>query len=352
MMLPIPAAPLPPDEIAELLRPLVFEHSALCGHPGFMAYVSGSGTVPGAPPTCSPPASTRTSAAGCCRPAATELELHLMRWMAERFGLPTGLRRADDERRRGVELDGAEGGPRRARAGRRAPRRHRRAGSRLYTSQEAHATIAEAADMLGLGERAVRKIPTDEGFRMRVDDAGARDRGRHRGGPAAVRRRRHAPAPPPPGAIDPLAGRSPTSASSTTSGATSMPPTAARRCSRPRCGRCCAASSGPTRSHSIPTNGCTRRSPAPASGARRPAGSGRLRIDAAYVCEDAEMLARGVNIGELGRNGRARSSRSRCGCRWPPTALRRTPAGSPTTSSSPGTSTIAAEHHELESMAR
>jgi glutamate/tyrosine decarboxylase-like PLP-dependent enzyme len=40
----------------------------------------------------------------------------------------------------------------------------------LYASQEAHATIAEAADVLGLGERAVRAIPTDEGYRMRPDE--------------------------------------------------------------------------------------------------------------------------------------------------------------------------------------
>src|SRR6185437_16204742 len=39
----------------------------------------------------------------------------------------------------------------------------------LYTSEEAHATIAEAADLLGLGERAARAIPTDGHFRMRID---------------------------------------------------------------------------------------------------------------------------------------------------------------------------------------
>ena len=48
MNLPIPEQPLPAAEIARLLRPLIFDHSALCGHPGFLAYISGSGTVPGA----------------------------------------------------------------------------------------------------------------------------------------------------------------------------------------------------------------------------------------------------------------------------------------------------------------
>ena len=46
--LPIRPEPLSVAELAALLRPLVMEQSTLCGHPGFMAYVSGSGTVPGA----------------------------------------------------------------------------------------------------------------------------------------------------------------------------------------------------------------------------------------------------------------------------------------------------------------
>ena len=170
MMLPIPAAPLPPDEIAALLRPLVFEHSALCGHPGFLAYVSGSGTVPGAAADLLAAGLNPNVGGWSLSPGATELELHLMRWMAERFGLPTGagglmtsggaasnftaLKAARDARAPGdVRADGIDG-----------------LGLVLYTSQEAHATIAEAADMMGMGERAVRSIPTDEGFRMRADD--------------------------------------------------------------------------------------------------------------------------------------------------------------------------------------
>jgi len=38
MALPVPEQPLAVAELADLLRPLVLEHSTLCGHPGFMAY--------------------------------------------------------------------------------------------------------------------------------------------------------------------------------------------------------------------------------------------------------------------------------------------------------------------------
>jgi len=170
MMLPIPEAPLSAREIAELLRPMVFDHSALCGHPGFLAYISGSGTVPGAAADLLAAGLNPNVGGWSLSGGATELELHLMRWMAERFDLPAGagglmtsggaasnftaLKAARDARAPGdVRANGIDG-----------------LGLVLYASQEAHATIAEAADMMGMGERAVRSIPTDEAFRMRADE--------------------------------------------------------------------------------------------------------------------------------------------------------------------------------------
>jgi glutamate/tyrosine decarboxylase-like PLP-dependent enzyme len=168
--LPIPAAPLPPAEIARLLRPLVFDHSTLCGHPGFLAYISGSGTVPGAAADLLAAGLNPNLGGWSLSAGATELELHLIRWIAGRFGLPEGsgglmtsggatsnlaaLKAARDAHAPGnVRADGVDG-----------------MRLVLYASEEAHATIAEAADMMGLGERAMRSIPTDDGFRMRVED--------------------------------------------------------------------------------------------------------------------------------------------------------------------------------------
>jgi aromatic-L-amino-acid decarboxylase len=168
--LPVPEQPLSVPQLADLLRPLVLEHSTLCGHPGFMAYVSGSGTVPGAAADLLAAGFNPNVGGWTLSPAATELELHLMRWLAEQFGLPAGagglmtsggaasnltaLKAARDARTEGdVRRDGV-GGLRLV----------------LYASTESHATIVEAADMLGLGERAVRAIATDDGYRMRIGD--------------------------------------------------------------------------------------------------------------------------------------------------------------------------------------
>jgi aromatic-L-amino-acid decarboxylase len=166
---PIPEAPMAQEEIEQLLRQLIFEDSTLCGHGGFLAYISGAGTVPGAAADLVAAALNPNSGGWNLSPGATELEHHLMRWLGRQFGLPetcgglmtsggaasnlTALKAARDARAPGnVRRDGV-GGLRLA----------------WYASAEAHATNVEAADLLGLGSEAVRAIPTDGSLAMRTD---------------------------------------------------------------------------------------------------------------------------------------------------------------------------------------
>src|SRR5215211_1493427 len=169
--LPVPEEPMAVEDLVGHLRELTFEQSLHMGHPAFFAYICGAGTVPGA--------ATELLAAGLnpclggyrLGPGANEIELHLTRWLAARFGLPegaggmimtggamanfVGLKCARDQqlgvevRERGVR----EHGP-----------------VALYASEEAHVVIRRAADMLGLGSGAVRAIAIDERQRMRVDE--------------------------------------------------------------------------------------------------------------------------------------------------------------------------------------
>ncbi len=39
--------PMPIDDVVAHLRQIVFDESMYPGHPGFVAYISGAGTVPG-----------------------------------------------------------------------------------------------------------------------------------------------------------------------------------------------------------------------------------------------------------------------------------------------------------------
>lgn len=167
---PVPDAPVPVDELVAYLREIVFEHSTYTGHPGFMAYISGAGTVPGAAADLVAAALNQNVGGWRLSPAATEIELHLTRWFGERLGLPStaagvitsggamagfmALKAALCDRAGwDVRRDGVAAGPRLT----------------LYASSEVHDVNMRGADMLGLGSAAVRMIPTDHAQRMRVD---------------------------------------------------------------------------------------------------------------------------------------------------------------------------------------
>ncbi|HLB08149.1 MAG TPA: pyridoxal-dependent decarboxylase [Gemmatimonadaceae bacterium] len=165
----VPGEPLSNQELIATLRTLAFEHSTYTGHPGFMAYVSGAGTVPGAAADLLAAALNQNVGGWRLSPGATEIELHLGRWFASRLGLPEGA---------GGYV--TSGGAMAAFVALKAARDRRcgwsirelgtRAGPPLtmYASAQVHDVNPRAADMLGLGTDAVRKVPCDADLRMRA----------------------------------------------------------------------------------------------------------------------------------------------------------------------------------------
>lgn len=171
LLRPVPAGPLPRDELLSYLRTLVFENTTYTGHPGFMAYITGSGTIPGAASDLLMAALNQNLGGWRLSPGATEIELHLTRWFGQRLGLPDtaagmitsggamaafmGLKAARDSRAGwDVRQSGVPAGP----------------PLTLYASSEVHDVNMRAADMLGLGAGAVRAVAVDAGGRMRVDE--------------------------------------------------------------------------------------------------------------------------------------------------------------------------------------
>ncbi|MGH2589280.1 MAG: pyridoxal phosphate-dependent decarboxylase family protein [Actinomycetota bacterium] len=166
----VPEEPMAEDELLAYLREVVLEHSMYPGHPRFYAYISGAGTVPGAAADLLAAGLNQNLGGWRLSPAATEIELTLTRWFADRFRLPdtagglivsggamasfVALKTARD-RTSGwdVRRDGVRAGPPLA----------------IYQSAEAHVVNDRAADMLGLGMGSVRHVPVDGAFRMRVD---------------------------------------------------------------------------------------------------------------------------------------------------------------------------------------
>jgi aromatic-L-amino-acid decarboxylase len=176
----VPNEPVPLNEIIAYLRTLIFEHATLTGHPGFMAYITGAGTVPGAAADLIAAAINQNVGGWRLSPGATEIELHLMRWFATRLGLPdtaSGFITSGGAMAALFALTAA----RDVRAGWDVRQLGVGAGPPLtiYASSEVHTVNARACDMLGLGADALRPVPVDDALRMQVGalrDTIARDR--------------------------------------------------------------------------------------------------------------------------------------------------------------------------------
>ena len=167
--LEVPDEPLGDEELLRHLQ-AILDNSLRPGSGGFFAYITGGGTVPGALADLLASGLNANVGGWVLSPAATEIELQLVRWLAARFGLPAGaggslasggslanlsaLKLARDRAAATARVDGVTAGP----------------PLTVYASEESHFTIDRAADVLGLGERAVRKVAVDERLRMRPDD--------------------------------------------------------------------------------------------------------------------------------------------------------------------------------------
>jgi aromatic-L-amino-acid decarboxylase len=165
----VPEEPLERGELLRHLRALVLENSMYPGHPGFLAYISGAGTVPGAAADLLAAALNQNGGGFRLSPGATTIEEHLMRWLAGRLGLPEGAGGQVVAGGAVANLVGLKVA--RDRASEEARERGVRDGPRLafYASTESHVVHQRAADLLGIGSHAVRSIDVDDAWRIRPE---------------------------------------------------------------------------------------------------------------------------------------------------------------------------------------
>jgi aromatic-L-amino-acid decarboxylase len=168
--LDVPEEPTPLDDLLAHLREVVLERSMYTGHPRFMAYITGAGTVPGAAADLLAAGLNANLGGWRLSPAASEIEHHLTRWFARQFGLPDGSG--------GILLSGGAiagfvglklARDRKAGWDVRAEGLRERPQLVIYGSEELHGVNARAADMLGLGRDAVRLLPVDRDYRLDLD---------------------------------------------------------------------------------------------------------------------------------------------------------------------------------------
>lgn len=165
---PMPEGSTPFEQVLAETKAQVIPNLTLWNHPGFFAYFSTPGSLPGALADLLTSSLNVNAMIWKTGPAASALERVVLRWMAEMVGYDPG---AD-----GVLVNGASLATFYALAAARETtglniREEGIAGRdlpvlRVYCTEHAHSSIDKAVIALGIGLRNLVKIPGDAGHRM------------------------------------------------------------------------------------------------------------------------------------------------------------------------------------------
>jgi aromatic-L-amino-acid decarboxylase len=161
----------PMDQILRDIDRLIVPALTHWSHPSFFAYFATSTSAPGIFGELLSAAFDNKAMLWRTSPASTELEEVTLDWLRQMMGLDAGLT--------GIIYDTASVSSMHAIAAARegVEMRIREEGMsgrsdlpllRVYASEHAHSSIDKGIITLGLGQRALRKIPTDSEFRMDV----------------------------------------------------------------------------------------------------------------------------------------------------------------------------------------
>ena len=164
-----PAHGEPMEKIVADLDRLIVPALTHWSHPSFYAYFATSTSAPGILGELLTAAFDNKAMLWRTSPASTELEEVTLDWLRQMMGLEPGLI--------GIIYDTASVSSMHAIAAARegVEQRIREEGMsgrpdlpllRVYVSEQAHSSIEKAVITLGLGQRGLRKIPTDKEFRM------------------------------------------------------------------------------------------------------------------------------------------------------------------------------------------
>ena len=170
--LPDEGAPI--DEILARIDDEVIPAAAFNGHPRWLAYITAAPLPIGVVGEFIASALNQNTALWRIAPGATRIELETLAWIRDLVGMPEGTE--------GTFVSGGQMANIVAHAVARdaqTPWDQREFGLRgpdgaapplrIYASDEAHYCHAQAAELLGLGRSAVRRVPVDQHYRLRVD---------------------------------------------------------------------------------------------------------------------------------------------------------------------------------------
>lgn len=158
-----PEAGTPFDDLLELLFERAIPGSFNSAGPGYLAYIPGGGLFHSAVADLIANATNRYVGAWMAAPGLVQLEVNTLRWLCRLVGFP--------EEAGGFLITGgslanqtAVVTARRERLGEDFLR------GTLYVSDQVHHSVEKAALLAGFPARRVRRVPSDERFRLRLDE--------------------------------------------------------------------------------------------------------------------------------------------------------------------------------------
>ncbi len=171
---PLPQKAVSFEELLARLEREVLPTSAYNGHPRWLAYIMGAPTPVSVLGSLAAAALNQNSGLWRVAPSSTAIEVQTLGWIAEMLGFPDSTE--------GLFVSGGQMANIVAQAvlrDARTPWDVRRYGMRgpdgnapqvrIYASSELHYCHEQAAELLGMGREAVRKVPVDERYGMRLD---------------------------------------------------------------------------------------------------------------------------------------------------------------------------------------
>jgi aromatic-L-amino-acid decarboxylase len=171
---PLPRRAVAFADLVERIEREVLPTSAFNGHPRWLAYIMGAPTPVSVLGDLFAAALNQNSGLWRVTPSSTAIEVQTLGWIAEMMGFPSTAE--------GIFLSGGQMANIVAHAvirdaktpwdirdtGVRGPNGNAPP-LRLYASTELHYCHEQAAELLGMGRRAVRKVPVDDHYSMRLD---------------------------------------------------------------------------------------------------------------------------------------------------------------------------------------
>ncbi len=173
---PLPENGSDPQTLVSEAAEFLFDHSTLNGHPRFFGYITSSPAPVGMLGDLLAAAVNANCGGWTIAPAASEIEVQTVRWIAEFMGYPTdagGLLVSGGNMANFVcflAARTAKAGIDVRKAGLAGDRHASQRRLVLYVSAEGHTWIQKATDLFGLGTDAIRWIPVDDEQRMKTSE--------------------------------------------------------------------------------------------------------------------------------------------------------------------------------------